>query len=190
MDGVCILFVDLLLEVRLGHLIRCPTPVSVNEAIPRRRGQNIPANGCTRHGRDNPGPHASEETRPAELTLDDGGGIKQTAHGANLFALGEAAGLEEGLHDVERGGDTGGEGTGETAGHAVGERVVFHGGVHHLREGLVRDELGGGEGHGHAESGRIGDVEGLETLGAVNGFGALHKTLVNRPVDLHPLLDD
>lgn len=87
--------------------------------------------------------------------------------------------MEEGLHDVEGCGETGGEGTGETAGHAVGEGVVLLGGVHHLGDGLVGDELGGSERDGHAEGGGVGDVEGLETLGAVEGFGALHQALMN-----------
>jgi len=155
-----------------------------------REKQNIPADGCGWHGRDNPGAHASEETSPAEPTLNYGGSVEQTARRANLLAFGEATGLQKSLHDVEGRGDTGGKGTGKTAGHAVGEGVVLLGGVHHLGDGFIGDKLGGSEGDGHAEGGWVGDVEGLETFSAIEGFGALHQGLVNRSVNLHTLLDD
>lgn len=103
--------------------------------------------------------------------------------------MGKTTGLKEGLDNVKRCSDTGGKCTSKTTGHTVGERVIFSLRVHNLREGLVRDKLGGCEGHGHAEGGRVGDVEGLEAFGAVEGFGALHQGLVDGAVDLHTLLD-
>lgn len=72
----------------------------------------------------------------------------------------------------------------------MGERIVISLGVHDLGDGFICDELGGGKRHGHAEGGRVGEVEGLETLGAVDGFGALHETLVDGSVDLHSLFND
>ena len=72
----------------------------------------------------------------------------------------------------------------------MSEGVVFSLGVHDLGDGLVGDKLSGGERNGHAEGGRVGDVEGLETLGAVKGFGALGNALVDRAVNLHTLLDN
>lgn len=71
----------------------------------------------------------------------------------------------------------------------MGERVIFLLGVHELGEGLVGDKLCGSEGNSHAEGGRVGEVEGLETLSAVEGFGTLQQTLVNGSVDLHSLLN-
>lgn len=71
----------------------------------------------------------------------------------------------------------------------MGERVIFLLGVHELGEGLVGDKLCGSEGNSHAEGGRVGEVEGLETLSAVKGFGALQEALVNGSVDLHSLLN-
>ena len=59
-----------------------------------------------------------------------------------------------------------------------------------LFRSLVGNELGSREGHCHAEGGRIGEVECLETLGSVKGFGALHQGLVDGAVDLHSLLDN
>lgn len=150
----------------------------------------VPANSCAGHGRDNTRPHATQETRPAKLALDNGRRIEETPNGANFLTLGKTAGLEEGLHNVQGSGDTGGKGTSETTGHAVGERIIFALGVHDLGDRLVCDELGGRKRYGHAEGGRVGEIEGLETLGAVNGFGALHQTRVDGSVDLHSLFDD
>lgn len=159
------------LEIGLGHFIRSP------------------ANSRAGHGGNNPGSHTTEETSPAELPLDNGGGIKETLGRADFLVLSETTGLKKCLHDIERSGDTRSKGTSKTTGHAVGERVIFLLGVHELGEGLVGDKLCGSEGDSHAEGGRVGEVEGLETLSAVEGFGALHQALVNGSVDLHSLLD-
>lgn len=167
-----ILVKALVLEVRLGHLIRCP------------------ADGGTRHGGDNARAHAAQETAPAEAVLDDGGRVPQAACRADFFTFGQTTSLEKGLHHVERSGDTGREGTSKTTCHAVGEGIVVSLGVHNLGDRLVGNELGRSEGHGHAESCRVGEVEGLKTLSSVKGFGTLHHGLVNGAVDLHSLLDD
>ena len=91
----------------------------------------------------------------------------------------QATGLKERLHDVKRGGDTGRKGTSQTTGDAVGEWVVFHRRVHHLGNRLVRDELGCGEGDGHAKGSGVGDVESLETFRTVERPGTLQKSLVH-----------
>lgn len=139
----------------------------------------VPADCCTRHGRNNPRAHAAQETRPAELALDNSGSIEQAAHRTNLLAIGETTCLKKSLDDVKRSGNTGGKGTSETTGNAVCERIVFVGGVHELREGLVGNELSGCEWYSHAESGRVGDVEGLKTFGPIDGPGTLHQTRVD-----------
>lgn len=123
------------------------------------------------------------------MPLDNGGGIEETLGRADLLVLSETTGLEKCLHDIERSSEARSKGTSKTTGHAVGERVIFLLGVHKLGEGLVGDKLCGSEGNSHAEGGRVGEVEGLETLSAVEGFGALHQALVNGSVDLHSLLD-
>lgn len=124
------------------------------------------------------------------MTLDDGSGVPQALGRSHFLALRKASGLEQGLDNVERGGDTSGESTGQTTCNAMGEGVVILLGVHHLRDRLVGNELGGREGHGHAKCGRVGDVEGLETFGAVEGLGALCQGLVDGAVNLHTLLHD
>lgn len=155
-----------------------------------RNDRYVPANSCAGHGRNDTRPHTTQETGPAKLALDDGCGIEETSDGADLLTLCETTGLEESLHHIEGSSDTSGKGTSETTGHAVGERIVIARGVHDLGNRFICDELGGGKRHGHAKGGRVGEIEGLETLGAVDSFGALHQALVNGSVDLHALLDD
>lgn len=162
----------LLLEVRLGHFIGCP------------------ADSSTRHGGDDARTHTTEETTPTEAVLDNGSSVPQAAYRANFLAFSQTASLEKSLHDIEGSSDTRCEGTGKTTCHAVSERVVILLGVHEFRDRLVGNELGSCEGHCHAEGGRIGEVECLETLSSVKGFGALHQGLVDGAVDLHSLLDN
>lgn len=69
------------------------------------------------------------------------------------------------------------------------ERIVLLVGVHHFRYRLVGDKLRRRERHRHAEGCRIGDVEGVGALGAVDCPSALHEGLVYGAVDLHALLD-
>ena len=70
------------------------------------------------------------------------------------------------------------------------EGVIVFSGIHDFGEGFVGHELGGGEGDGHAEGGRVGDVESGETLDAVEGTSAVGDGSVGRAVDLHSLFDD
>ena len=151
---------------------------------------NSPANCGAGHRRDDPGTGAPEETTPPELPLDDGRGVEEALGGPDLLVLRHATRLEQRLDHVQRGGDPGRDGTGQTTRHAVGEGVVLHGGVHDFGDGFVGHKLGGGEGNGHAEGGGVGDVEGLQPLGLVDAAGALGESLMNGAVDLHPLLDD
>ena len=160
------------LEISLGHFI------------------GGPADGGTGHSRDDTGPHAAQETAPTKLALDDRRRVEETPSRSNFLTLGETTGLQEGLDHIERGRDTGSKGTGQTTRHAVSERIVLALGIHDLGDGLIGDELCGGKRHGHAESRRVRDIEGLETFGAVHGLGALHQTFVNGTVDLHSLLHD
>lgn len=167
-----ILVKALLLEVRLGHLIRCP------------------ADGGTRHGGDDARAHAAQETAPAETVLDDGGRVPQAARRADFFTFSQTTSLEKGLYHVERSGDTGREGTSKTTCHTMGEGIVVSLGVHDLGDRLIGNKLGRSEGHGHTEGCWVGEVEGLETLSSVKAFGTLHHGLVNGAMDLHSLLDD
>src|SRR4051812_39450023 len=114
--------------------------------------------------------------------------MEETLGGPDLFIIGNATGLKNSLHDIQRSSDRGGDGTGKTTCNTVGEGVIFVGGVHDLGEGFVGNELGGGKGDGHAKSSRIGDVESLKTLSPVDGARALGDASVSRPVDLHSLL--
>lgn len=74
----------------------------------------------------------------------------------------------------------------------MGERVVVFARVQHGRDGLVGEELEGGEGDGHGEGRRVGDVEGAKTFVLVDVTGAVDHGSVHlaRVLDLHALLDD
>jgi len=159
-------------EIRLGHLITTPT------------------DGRTRHGRYNPRLPAPHEPAPSILPLDNAGGLPQPADLSDLGALAQAPRLQQRLDDVERRGDAGGESAGQPTGDAVGDGVVCFGGVHDFGHGLVGHELEGGEGHGHGEGGRVGDVEGGEALGAEDLARASGDGRVGTAVDLHALFDD
>lgn len=169
--GVIKLFVDLTLEISLGHLVRRP------------------ADGRTRHGRDNTRASTTQEPTPSELALDDRRRVDQTFSGAHLLVGSQATGLQQGLDDVQRGGDSGGEGTGQTTGDAVGERVVVLPRVHDLGQRLVGDELRRCEGDRHAQRRGIRDVKGLQAFCAVHRPGTLPDGFVNRAMNLHALLD-
>lgn len=184
--GHIVLYI-LTLKVRLGHFIRCPEQISIYSN--RTDGITLPANSRTGHRRNNPRPSTTQETTPAKLPLNDSRGVDQPLGRPDLLILRQTAGLKERFDDVERGGDTGRKRTGQTSGDAMGEGVVVLRGIHDLGNRLVCDELGGGEGDGHAERGRVGDVEGLETFGAVDGLGTLADGLMYRAMNLHALLD-
>ena len=157
----------------------------------RQKSQgNSPANSSAGHGGNNTGTSATQESLPAKLPLDNGCSVEQTLGRPDLLVLGQPSGLQQRLHNVKRGGDTGGECTRQTSRHAVRERVVILRRVHDLGDGLVGDKLSGGERHRHAKRSGIGYVERLETLCLVDGAGALKDTLVYRAMDLHALLDD
>lgn len=151
--------------------------------------KDLPANSRTRHRRDNPRSSTTQEPAPAELPLDDRRGVDQSLGRPDLLVCRQASGLQERLDHVQRCGDTGRKGTGQTTGDAVGERIVVLPGVHDLGERFVCDELCGGEGNGHAEGGGIRDVKGLESFRAVDRPGTLPDALVDGAVNLHALLD-
>ena len=72
----------------------------------------------------------------------------------------------------------------------MGERIIFLLRVHNLRKRLVGHKLGSGEGNRHAQGGRVRDVEGADSFGAVDSPSALGNSPVSRAMDLHPLLDN
>lgn len=152
-------------------------------------GSISPANSGTGHGGNDAGPSATQEALPAKLPLNDGRRVEQTLGRADFLVLRQTPSLQQRLHHVERGGQTGRKGTRQTTGHTVRERVVILRRVHDLGNGLVGDKLSGGEGDSHAEGSGIGDIECLETFRAVNRPGTLKETLVYRTMHLHTLLD-
>lgn len=145
----------------------------------RKKGINSPANRRTGHRRNNPRPRTTQEPTPAKLPLNNRRSINQPLGRPYLLILCQATGLKERLHDVQRGGETSRKGTGQTTGDAVGEGVVFLRRVHDLGKRLICDELGGGEGDGHAKGGRVGDVESLEAFCVVDGPRTLGEGLVH-----------
>jgi len=142
-------------------------------------GINSPANRRTGHRRNNPRPRTTQEPTPAKLALNNSGSIDQPLGRPHLLTLCQATGLKERLYDIQRSGETGRKGTGQTTGYTVGEGVIFLRRVHDLGKRLIRDELGGGEGNGHAKGSRVGDVESLETFCAVDGPRTLGEGLVH-----------
>jgi len=68
--------------------------------------------------------------------------------------------------------------------------IVSAGGVHDFGHGLISHKLESGEGDGHAQGGRVGDIEGGEAFCAKNVSAAMSDTLIYRAVQLHALLDD
>lgn len=120
-----------------------------------------PANRSAGHGRDNARPHATEETLPPKLALDNGRRVEQAPSTPDLLVNSQTARLQQRLDHIERRGDGGCDSTRETAGNTVSKRIVVFLWVHEFGYRLVRHELRRGKGHGHAEGGRVGDVKGL-----------------------------
>ena len=69
-------------------------------------------------------------------------------------------------------------------------RGVDSAGVKEHLQLLVNRELNGGEGHGHRESGRVGDVEGSKTLVAIHRTRTSESRSKLGLVHFHTLLDD
>lgn len=60
--------------------------------------------------------------------------MEKTSYIANLVLLTEASSLQQCFDHIQRRGDAGCKGTGQAAGHAMGNGVVFFPGIHNLRQ--------------------------------------------------------
>lgn len=140
---------------------------------------NLPANSGTGHRSDYPRSHSSEEPSPAILFLNNSRSVEQAARSPNLRILRRTSGLEDGLYYVQRRRDGRCDGTRDTTGDTMRERIVFLGRVHDLGSRFVGHELCRGERNGHAQGGGVRDVERAHSFGAVDCFGALDHGLVH-----------
>ena len=128
-----------------------------------------------------------EEAAPAIALADDARRLQQALRITNPKILRRAARLQQRLDHVERRRQPRREPAGQPSRDAVRQRVVRARRVHDLGDGLVGHELQGGEGDGHAQRRRVGDIEGLQALGLEDLARALEHGPVQGAVDLHPL---
>lgn len=156
----------------------------------RSNGVYSPANRRTGHGRNNTRSQSTQETGPSELALNDSSSIEQPSRSANFLVRGQASSLQKCLDHVEWCRNCSCHGTSKTSRNTMGEWIILLRWVHNFRYWLVSDKLSGGKGDGHAEGGRVRDVESLEAFHSIDCSGTLRKRLVDGTVDLHALFDD
>lgn len=108
-----------------------------------------PANGSARHCCNNTGSDTLEEAHKSCPLVQQPAATHETVD-APHFRIGRgSSGLEHGLDNVHRGGETSGETASNGSSQAVGDRVVLFVGVHGGGNGLVCEKLQSGKRHRH-----------------------------------------
>lgn len=168
-----------------------------------------PADGCGGHLVDDPGLDALEEGDGAAHSVDSPKSLAQTGDMAapggrgsgcranpsgrrrglgldHMYGL-SLLGVEKGLANVEGRGDSGGEGSGQRAGHHVGGGVVLSVGVEEFLQVLVGHEVERLEGHVHGQLGGVAAVEGGRALVSQQRAHAVQDAAVRGVKHLHTL---
>ena len=108
-----------------------------------------PANGRTRHCRDDPRFDALEEAADAFSLIQQAAACHEAVHRSQLGICRATPRLEHGFYNVHGRGQRCRKASGHRTRRTVCEGVVVLLGVHGGGDGLVREELQRGEGHRH-----------------------------------------
>ena len=151
-----------------------------------------PADSGRWHGSDNSWLDTLEETLCSLSGVKELGTLNKATDVSQSGIRRGASGLEHGLDNVHRSGESSGETSSNSSGGAVSDWVVVLLWVHDGGDGLVGQELETVEWNSHGEGGWVGDVEGTETLGLVDVLRTCCHGWVEflGALNLHTLLDD
>lgn len=151
-----------------------------------------PADGGGGHLVYDPRLYAFEVSRQTAMPIDSPEGVAEARDASFSLADGVESQrllrVEQGLANVQWGGGSSGDGSGQSAGHHVGRWVVMSLGIEQLLQVFIGHEVQSLERHVHGELRGVTAVKGQRPLPLPHAAHTVQNATVWRIVHLHPLL--